>query len=48
MTKAQRLEHKKGNARRRDEIVRASYKDKRGNLCVWLGGVGPRGKFSKR
>lgn len=47
MTKAQRREHKIGNARRRYAILRASYKQKLGeNVLVWLGGVGQRSKYS--
>ena len=49
MTKLQRKIAKQGNARRRDEILKRSYKVKLvdGNLCVNLGGVGQKSKYSK-
>ena len=45
MTKKQMREHKAGIARRREAILRQSKGKKLGeNLCIYLGGVGQKGK----
>lgn len=46
MTKRQRQEHKQGNAKRRAWILAVSYKQRDGNLCRYLGGVGQKSKYS--
>ena len=46
MTKAQRIEHKKANAKRREQILVSSKGQPKGsNLCIYLGGVGQKGKY---
>lgn len=48
MTKAQRRDHKKGNARRRDALLKGSLGKKKGdNRLIFLGGVGQKSKYSK-
>lgn len=48
MTKRQRIDHKKANAARRDMILRNSKGKKLGdNLCIYLGGVVQKSKFSR-
>ena len=45
MTKKQMREHKAGIARRRAQILSQSKGKKLGeNLCIYLGGVGQKGK----
>lgn len=47
MTKAQRREYKAANARRRDEILKRSYRKPKGkNDLVYLGGIGQAGRHS--
>lgn len=50
MTKSQRIQHKKGNQRRREHILQqskgVSSKLAAGNLCIHLGGVCQKGKYS--